>query len=91
MPSTPKAHALGCIAHAHAHATTRPAPVPRSQEVYAAQREARVLYSTGDFETLSLEETARDMHMVGQGVATGWWVGGWLGGCVGVCVGGSGE
>eukprot|EP00198_Chlamydomonas_reinhardtii_P014339 XP_001703676.1 predicted protein [Chlamydomonas reinhardtii] len=34
------------------------------QEVYAAQREARVLYSTGDFETLSLEETARDMHMV---------------------------
>ncbi|KAG2434312.1 hypothetical protein HYH02_012334 [Chlamydomonas schloesseri] len=34
------------------------------QEVYVAQREARVLYSTGDFETLSLEETARDMHMV---------------------------
>ncbi len=27
-----------------------------------------MLYSTGDFETLNLEETARDMHMVrGEG------------------------
>ncbi|GLC34228.1 hypothetical protein PLESTM_000172000 [Pleodorina starrii] len=34
------------------------------QEVNVATREARVLYSTGDFETLNLEETARDMHMV---------------------------
>ncbi|KXZ53771.1 hypothetical protein GPECTOR_6g689 [Gonium pectorale] len=34
------------------------------QEVMVATREARVLYSTGDFETLNLEETARDMHMV---------------------------
>ncbi|KAG2494428.1 hypothetical protein HYH03_007480 [Edaphochlamys debaryana] len=34
------------------------------QEVQVGSREARVLYSTGDFETLNLEETARDMHMV---------------------------
>ncbi|GFR44204.1 hypothetical protein Agub_g5387 [Astrephomene gubernaculifera] len=34
------------------------------QEVLVASREARVLYSTGDMETLNLEETARDMHMV---------------------------
>ncbi|GIL85117.1 hypothetical protein Vretifemale_13747 [Volvox reticuliferus] len=34
------------------------------QEVNVATREGRVLYSTGDFETLNLEETARDMHMV---------------------------
>lgn len=34
------------------------------QEVYVDRKEARVLYSTGDFETLSLEETARDMHMM---------------------------
>ncbi|EFJ41980.1 hypothetical protein VOLCADRAFT_107495 [Volvox carteri f. nagariensis] len=34
------------------------------QEVNVTTREARVLYSTGDFETLNLEETARDMHMV---------------------------
>lgn len=34
------------------------------QEVSPATKEARVLYSTGDFETLNLEETARDMHMV---------------------------
>lgn len=34
------------------------------QSVDVATKEARVLYSTGDFETLNLEETAQNMHMV---------------------------
>lgn len=46
---------------------TLPRPPP-CQEVNVSAREGRVLYSTGDFETLNLEETARDMHMVSWGV-----------------------
>jgi hypothetical protein len=46
-----------------AAAQLRSCPRAAPQEVFAASREARVLYSTGDTEVLSLEDTARDHQM----------------------------